>query len=242
MEKKQNIEVKLYVKEIVYDIMNKTHLTGHSREAEGKKNYETASYMQASEDAESSYQIRRSISNAFASIKERLGEYLNDVKSSTDNQVNAAVDAIDIDDEDKLPKLKEAALAIESSSTGAMDIKGYAANPTSTFDGLVNVINNHLDDLTEDEQASLRATIATLNAGGTLVLAFKLPSNFHNASVDSLGSGCHQYLVNRAISDWFVITNPEEAQMYASLSEEALETAKRALYKRARPVRPSYSA
>lgn len=169
MEHKQNIDVTLQVKEIIFDIMNKTHLTGHAREAEGKKNYEAASYMQASEDDEASYQIRRSVSNAFAEIKVLLGEYLNENKTTTDNMVNAQVDA-----------------------------------------------------------------------DGELKLAFLMPSNFHNAAVDSLGNGCHQYIVNKSISDWFVITNPEEAQNYDNLATAALETAKRALYKRARPTRPTY--
>lgn len=169
MEHKQEIGVKLYVKEIIFDIMNKTHLTGHAREAEGKKNYEAASYMQASEDDEASYQIRRSVSNAFSSIKVRLGEYLDENKKMTDDRIATEVDN-----------------------------------------------------------------------DGILTLDFKMPSNFHNAAIDSLGNGCHQYIVNKSIADWFVITNPEEAQNYVTLAEDALETAKRALYKRARPTRPTY--
>lgn len=170
MEHKQNINVTLKVKEIIFDIMNKTHLTGHAREAEGKKNFEAASYMQASEDDEASYQIRRSVSNAFASIKVRLGEYLNEDKTTTNNLIDKEVDN-----------------------------------------------------------------------DGELTLAFLMPSNFHNAAIDSLGNGCHQYITNKAIADWFVITNPEEAGIYTGLADDALETAKRALYKRARPTRPSYS-
>lgn len=170
MEHKQDINVTLEVKEIIFDIMNKTHLTGHAREAEGKKNYEAASYMQASEDDEASYQIRRSVSNAFAAIKVRLGEYLNEDKSMTQNLIDKEVDN-----------------------------------------------------------------------DGQLVLNFLMPSNFHNAAIDSLGNGCHQYIVNRSIADWFVITNPEEAANYVSLADEALDTAKRALYKRARPTRPTYA-
>ncbi len=168
-EHKQNIGVRLQVKEIIFDIMNKTHLTGHAREAEGKKNYEASSYMQASEDTEASYQIRRSVSNAFAQIKVLLGEYLEENTKMTTNLIN------DIVDND-----------------------------------------------------------------GVLELEFLMPSNFHNSAVDSLGNGCHQYIVNKSIADWFVITNPEEAANYVALANEALETAKRALYKRARPVRPTY--
>ena len=73
-ENKKTLTVTQQVKELVYDIQNKAYLTGQAREAEGKKNYEAASNMQASDDEENSYQIRRSLANAFSSLKSLLGE------------------------------------------------------------------------------------------------------------------------------------------------------------------------
>ena len=81
-ESKKNVAVTLEVKEVVFDVQNKTHLTGVSRKAEGTKDYEAAANMQASEDDEHSYQIRRSISNAFGELKVELGEYLNETATS----------------------------------------------------------------------------------------------------------------------------------------------------------------
>lgn len=168
-ESKKTLTVTQHVKELIYDVQNKAYLTGQAREAEGSKNYEAASNMQASDDNENSYQIRRSLANAFSSLKSLLGEYLNEDKTTSDNKI---LDAIDND--------------------------------------------------------------------GELTLAFKLPSNYNNASADSLGNGIHAYLVDMTLGEWFAITNKEDSQTYIDHSTVSLEIVKRALYKRSRPERPSY--
>lgn len=91
-ENKKNVNVTLEVKELMFDVMNKTHLTGVSRQAEGTENYEAAAHMQASEDNEHSYQLRRSITNSFSELKVALGEYLSENGSTTDNKIKKAVD------------------------------------------------------------------------------------------------------------------------------------------------------
>lgn len=158
------------VKELVYDIQNKAYLTGQAREAEGTKGYEAASNMQASDDEENSYQIRRSLANAFSSLKSLLGEYLSENTTTSNNLINQEIDT-----------------------------------------------------------------------DGVLTLSFELPSNYNNSSADSLGNGIHAYLVDVAIADWFSITNKEDAQTYIAHSAVSLENVKRALYKRSRPDRPTYS-
>ena len=72
MESKKTITVELESKEIKFDVMNKSHLTGQARNA-GGKDYRAAAYMQASEDDEHAYQILRGISNAFSHLKVELG-------------------------------------------------------------------------------------------------------------------------------------------------------------------------
>lgn len=169
-ENKKTITVEQQVKELMFDIMNKTYLTGRAREASGTANYEAASNMQASDDNENSYQLRRSLANAFSSLKSLLGEYLNDDKTTSDNLIASEIDS-----------------------------------------------------------------------DGKLELSFLLPSNYNNASADSLGNGIHAYLVDMAVADWFTITNKADAQDYVSHAQVSLETVKRALYKRSRPDRPSYA-
>ena len=169
-ENKKTIEVKVEVKELMYDAMNKTFLTGQARKAEAQdQNYQAASNMQASEDNENSYQLRRSLTNAFTALKSLLGEYLDEDKTTANNRIPALVD--------------------------------------------------------ED---------------GQLTLAFSLPSNFNNASVDSLGAGIHAYITDMMIGEWFTITNKADAADYINHANISLETVKRALYKRSRPVRPVY--
>lgn len=170
MEQKKNVTVTLESKEIKFDVMNKSHLTGQARNAEGK-DYRVTAYMQASEDDEHAYQILRSISNAFSHLKVELGEYLHEDGSTTNNRINETV---------------------------------------------------------ED--------------GGQLVLVFRLPSNFNNSACDSLGGMLHEYIVDRTLSEWFVITDKEDAQDYANLAVDALNRAKQALYKRERPTRPTYTS
>ena len=60
-ENKKTLTVTQQVKELVYDIQNKAYLTGQAREAEGKKNYEAASNMQASDDEENAFANERRI-------------------------------------------------------------------------------------------------------------------------------------------------------------------------------------
>lgn len=170
-ESKKTLTVTLEVKELMHDIMNKAYLTGQAREAEGTKGYEAASNMQASEDEDNSYQLRRSLANAYSSLKSLLGEYLDEDKSSSNNRIQQQID--------------------------------------------------------ED---------------GQLELAFLLPSNYNNASADSLGNGIHAYLVDLTLAEWFTITNKDDAQDYLNHSTVSLETVKRALYKRSRPKRPTYTS
>lgn len=167
-ESKKTLTVTLEVKELMYDIMNKAYLTGQAREA-GDLGYEAASNMQASEDNENSYQLRRSLANAYSSLKSLLGEYLNESRTTSTNKVQNEIDA-----------------------------------------------------------------------DGQLTLAFLLPSNYNNASADSLGNGIHAYLVDMALAEWFTITNKNDAADYLTHSTASLEIVKRALYKRSRPTRPTY--
>lgn len=169
MEQKKTIVVTLESKEIKFDVMNKSHLTGQARNAEGK-DYRATAYMQASEDDEHAYQILRAISNAFSHLKVEFGEYLHEDGSTSNNRINK-----------------------------------------------------------------------TVEVGGQLTLSFLLPSNFNNSACDSLGGMLHEYIVDRTLSEWFVITNKDDAQDYANLASVALDRAKQALYKRERPTRPTYN-
>ena len=72
---------------------------------------------------------------------------------------------------------------------------------------------------------------------GNFKLALNMPGNFNQAVSDSITSACHRYLVNTALCDWFLITNPEEAKVYAGLASEAALTIREAINKRTIPTR-----
>lgn len=80
------------VKELLYDIENKTHLTAQAREMKGTKNYQVASYIQASDEDSTINQIRRSLTDAFSTLKTTLSEYLNEEKTTADNKIYTEID------------------------------------------------------------------------------------------------------------------------------------------------------
>lgn len=168
MEKKQIVTVYQDVKNILYDVRNKAYITGNSRKASGAANYEAGSKMQASEDTEEDDQLKRSLTTYFTGLKSKLGEYLDEDTTTTNNLITQTI---------------------------------------------------------EDE--------------GILQLAFRLPTNYNNASADALGAGIHAYLVDMVLADWFTITNPTDVKSYIDHATVQLEDVKAALYKRSRPTRPT---
>ncbi len=106
------------------------------------------------------------------------------------------------------------------------------------FTSLKSLLGEYLD---EDKSTSDNLINEEIDNDGVLSLKFKLPSNYNNASADSLGKGIHSYIVCLTLADWFTITNKADAKDYIDLAAVSLENVKRALYKRSRPIRPTYS-
>ena len=85
---KKIISITLYMSELIYDVQNKTYLTGRSRQT--GTNHEEVANMQANDDDENANQIMRSIGNAFANLKTKLSEYINENGTSTnDKQISS---------------------------------------------------------------------------------------------------------------------------------------------------------
>lgn len=153
--------VTIYMSELLYDIKNKTYLTGRSRN--DGTNHESVAVMQANDDEENQNQILRSIGSAFSSLTPKLGEY------------------------------------ITSASTTAND--------------------------------------ALISSATNLSLSLSMPENYNKADLNAVASGIHQYIVNSSVSDWFVITNPNEAAAYANLAAADIALVRESLAKRVRPTR-----
>lgn len=79
----KTITLKLDINEIVYDVQNKTYLTGRSRR-DGTNHQQVAS-MQANDDDENSAQVLRSVTTAFAILRTKLAEYIEEGASTATN-------------------------------------------------------------------------------------------------------------------------------------------------------------
>ena len=77
--------------------------------------------------------------------------------------------------------------------------------------------------------------------GNAITINFLLPSNYNSAAADALGGGIHEFVVGRSIYEWYRQTCPEIAEACKVDAEAALDRAKKALYKRSRPERPTYT-
>ena len=82
---KKAITITLYMSELIYDVQNKTYLTGRSRQT--GTNHEEVANMQANDDDENLNQVLRSIGNAFANIKTKLSEYIEEKTTTVTNEM-----------------------------------------------------------------------------------------------------------------------------------------------------------
>lgn len=167
--KQRNIALNLG--ELLFDIKDRAHKFGKSRESEGQTPFEASSNMQGSFDDEDSDMVYRSVLSAFGELRREVSEYIT---------------------------ITEA-------------------------DGHGNVINPaNMEDM-------------------DLQLLLQLPDNFNDAALDDVAYQGHQFVVNRALFDWFTITAPGSAELYMSLSARNMDGVKRALCKRVKPQRPTYA-
>lgn len=158
---KKSITITLYMSELIYDVQNKTYLTGRSRD--NGNNHEEVANMQANDDDENANQVVRSLGNAFGTLKTKLSEYL-------------------------------------------------VENGTTANDALISSSTN-------------------------LTVSLTMPSNFNQATNDTISTALHQYMVNLAIADWFTITNKADAADYVSMAAANLQQIREAINKRVRPTR-----
>lgn len=94
----KDLTITLYKSELIYEVQNKTYLTGRSRY--NGENHEQVANMQAGDDDEHLNQILRSLGSAFAELKTRLSDFikLSADLTTADNKILATfTDADDAD-------------------------------------------------------------------------------------------------------------------------------------------------
>lgn len=82
------------------------------------------------------------------------------------------------------------------------------------------------------------ATNLITDQEANLTIALQMPGSYNKAANEAVVAAVHQYIVNTAIADWFVITNKSDAVEYANLAAVNITQLREALNKRVRPVRP----
>lgn len=74
-----------------------------------------------------------------------------------------------------------------------------------------------------------------------ITLVLQVPSNYNLGVRDSLTSAIHDYLINKALMDWFMMTNKDDAKDYADLATVSFQNIRNAFNRRVRPKRTEVS-
>lgn len=88
------ITITLKMSELIYDIQNKSYLTGRS--LNNGSNHSHVANMQANDDEENVSQILRSITMAYSLLRNRLAEYMEGGGATASNTLLSAEDNIEI--------------------------------------------------------------------------------------------------------------------------------------------------
>ncbi len=99
----------------------------------------------------------------------------------------------------------------------------------SAFARLKTKLSEYLDVTTDTGSSNTTA------ASDNLVISLSMPSNYNTATGDDITNLCHQFIVNTAVSEWFTITNKNDAPDYAALAQVNLNDIREAASKRVRP-------
>lgn len=102
-----------------------------------------------------------------------------------------------------------------------------------------NAYSQLLVELSESVQTENGTTASNkLISGDTnIVINLSLPSNYPLALKDALTSSIHDYIINKALMDWFIITIPNESKTYSELSVVAIKNLHETFNRRERPSR-----
>lgn len=88
-------------------------------------------------------------------------------------------------------------------------------------------------------EATTASTNTFTSGTDSFVLTLAMPANFNQASVDSIKSAAHEYIVDHALIDWFTAVKPDEVKIYAEKKAAANLNLLSALYRKKAPTRPA---
>lgn len=93
--------------------------------------------------------------------------------------------------------------------------------------------------VTESTVASTNTFTSYTSGTDSFILTLSMPGNFNQASVDSIKSAAHEYIVDHALIDWFTAVKPDEVKIYAEKKAAANLNLLSALYRKKAPTRPA---
>ena len=126
----------------------------------------------------------------------------------------------------------------------------YDVGEDGNRDKLARILDSAVEDCNE---MLFRYTKMKMLGGGfdsnelisgdtNITINLSLPSNYPLALKDALTSSIHDYIINTALMDWFIITNPNESKTYAELSVLAIKNLHEVFNRRERPRRTDPNA
>lgn len=87
-------------------------------------------------------------------------------------------------------------------------------------------------------ESGVSTTNEAIDDDNDLELNLTMPSNFNEAATAGLGEAVHDYLKNVAVSEWYLVTNKQDAESYVQQAKKSLESIRKSVSKRSRPARP----
>lgn len=102
-----------------------------------------------------------------------------------------------------------------------------------------NAYSQLLVELSESVRTGSGTTASDelIDGDTNITINLSLPSNYPLALKDALTSSIHDYIINKTLMDWFVITNPNEAKTYSELSVAAIKNLHEIFNRREKPSR-----
>ena len=104
-----------------------------------------------------------------------------------------------------------------------------------------NAYQTLLNEVSEWLNGTKTTSSDTLQPESDIVVTLLMPSNYRSTVIDVISSSMHQFIVNTAIADWYMLTDKEDSADHLTLAATNLNQLKSAINKRLRPSRPVYS-
>lgn len=131
--------------------------------------------------------------------------------------------------------------AVDMDSEAASNIQASddEEDKNQALRSIQNAYSQLLVELSESVRTGSGTTASNelIDGDTNITINLSLPSNYPLALKDALTSSIHDYIINKALMDWFVITNPNEAKTYSELSVTAIKNLHETFNRRERPSR-----